>query len=124
MTTPPRDALEVPARAGWLYSLTVGALTVCSAVFGIFLASCGGILIAMLQTVLMLGFYMLVVPKILMCVLAGVLGVALAVRLLSAIPWMSERIGLLAFLMPVIGMVLGWIYGWQMESRSACVLKT
>ncbi len=124
MSPPPRLAPAVPARAGWLYALTTGALTVCSAVFGTFLASCGGILMAMLQTVLMLGFYMLVVPKILMCVLAGVLGAALAVRLLSANRWMSERISLLAFLMPVIGMLLGWIYGWQMESRSACMLKT
>ena len=124
MSTPTRHSPGVPARAGWLYSLTTGALTVCSAVFGFFLASCGGILIAMLQTVLMLGFYMLVLPKLLMGVLAGVLAATLTVRLLSANPWMSERIGLLAFLMPAIGMVSGWILGWQIALPNACLLKT
>lgn len=124
MSTHPRHAPELAVRAGWLYSLTTGALTVCSVVFGIFLAACGGILIAMLQTVLMLGFYMLVLPELLMCVLAGVLAAALAVRLLSANPWMSERISLLAFLLPAIGMVSGWIYGWHIASPYACLIKT
>lgn len=123
LTSTPRNTPLTPQRASWLFSLITGALTVVAVVYGGYLAACGGIFNAMVFTVLLFVLFMPVLPTILMGVIAGVLGVAVTVRWLSASVWMSARIELLAFLLPFIGMVLGWLVGWQVGSPNACVLK-
>lgn len=124
LTNASRNTATMPRRASWLFSLTTGALTVVAVAYGGYLAACGGVFKAMVFTLLLFTLFMPVVPPILMGVIAGVLGVAVAVRWFSASVWMSKRIELLAFLLPFLGMVLGWLLGWQSASPNFCLLKT
>lgn len=113
-----------PLPPSWLFSLITGALTVVAAVFGMYLDACGGIGKAMAFTLILFVLFMPAVPQILIGVTAIVLAVTLCVRWASTNVWMNERISLLVFVLPVLGLVVGVIHGWQIPSSNACVLKT
>lgn len=123
LPTTPGNTTPLPVRASWTFSLLTGALTVVAAAFGGYLAACGGILQAITFTLLLFFLFMPVVPPILLGSIGITLAVAVTVRWLSATAWMSDRI-MLAFLVPFLGLVVGWILGWQAGSPSSCVLKT
>lgn len=114
--TPATDA----AHTDWPTCIAIAMLSVVGLVFGHQLHACDSIWMAMLWTVMLLGFFMLLVPQYVGSVLLLAATIALTLRAMSATAKGRDIVALLAFALPTVCIVIGLALASLLQSTLTC----
>lgn len=105
--TPPQ--LEsAPQRASLLICLMIAGASTVSLIFGHAIRPCANIFHAMMWTVVVAGLFAPLIPEYLLAILVSIGAITVMLRAFSANAWVRQNISLLAFLLPVALVLVGY----------------
>jgi hypothetical protein len=111
-----------PRVAPWMLCLTVGFMSGMCLVIGYNIHICGGILNGAVWTLALAAFMWVLPPSYIGALLLGMGAIAGLVRQASRLAAIGSRIELAAFVMPVLCLMGGKVFGWAVAAQGVCQL--